>query len=253
MQHFDSNGIDIAFTDEGEGRPVLLIHGFGSNSNVNWRATEWINRLRLAGFRVIALDNRGHGQSEKLYAPEDYHPSLMAGDAAGLLDHLGIPHAAVIGYSMGGRIAAFLCVEHPVRVEAAVLGGIGMSLVNGRGGEETIAAALLASDPESLTDASGRTYRKFADQTKSDLRALAACIVGQARNLTPAQLATIHVPVLVAVGTRDATAGSAEALAALMQEGEVLAIPDRDHMLATGDKVFKEGAIDFLGRHGLAP
>ncbi|MEO8667748.1 MAG: alpha/beta hydrolase [Bauldia sp.] len=248
MQHFSSDGIDIAFTDEGEGRPVLLIHGFGSNSNVNWRATGWMNRLRLAGYRVIALDNRGHGQSEKLYDPAAYHPLLMAGDAANLLDHLGIAAAAVIGYSMGGRITAFLAAQHPRRVQAAVLGGIGMSLVTGRGGEETIAAALLTTDPESLTDASGRTYRKFADQTKSDRRALAACIVGQARNLTPTQLAGIAAPVLVAIGTRDETAGSAAELAALIPQGVALDIPDRDHMLATGDKVFKEGAIAFLAR-----
>jgi pimeloyl-ACP methyl ester carboxylesterase len=249
MQHFSSDGIDIAFTDEGEGAPVLLVHGFGSNSNVNWRATGWINRLRLAGYRVVALDNRGHGQSQKLYEPAAYHPSQMATDAANLLDHLGVEAAGVIGYSMGGRIAAFMAVEHPARVEAAVLGGIAMSLVEGRGGEDAIAEALLAPDGEALEDPTGRLYRKFADQTKSDLRALAACIVGQAHNLNPAELASIVAPVLVAVGTRDDSAGSPAELAALIPHGEALAIPGRDHMLATGDKVFKEGAIKFLGRH----
>jgi non-heme chloroperoxidase len=248
MQHFNSDGVNIAYFDEGEGEPVLLIHGFGSNMAVNWGATSWINRLTRAGYRVIAFDNRGHGHSEKLYDPAQYHPSLMAGDAANLLSHLGIEAAPLIGYSMGGRIGAFLTVEHPDRVRAAVLGGIATSLVDGRGGEETIAEALLTTDPGTLTDESGRTYRKFADQTKSDLRALAACIVGQAKNLTPEQLARIEVPVLVAVGTRDDSAGSAAKLAALIPRGEVLDIPNRDHMLATGDRVFKEGAIEFLGR-----
>jgi pimeloyl-ACP methyl ester carboxylesterase len=170
----------------------------------------------------------------------------MARDAANLLAHLGIGRAAVMGYSMGGRITAFLTVERPDLVAAAVLGGIGMSLVNGRGGEDAIADALLTPDPQTLTDESGRTYRKFADQTKSDLRALAACIVGQAQNLTREQLATVAAPVLVALGSLDATAGSGPELAALMPNGTFLEIPGRDHMLATGDRVFKEEAIAFL-------
>jgi pimeloyl-ACP methyl ester carboxylesterase len=246
MHHFTSDGIDIAYRDEGEGRPILLIHGFGSNASVNWGSTGWINRLNRAGFRTIAPDNRGHGESQKLHEPSLYHPALMAKDAANLLAHLGVARAAVMGYSMGGRIAAFLAVERPDLVSAAVLGGIGMSLVNGRGGEEAIADALLAPDPEALTDAGARTYRTFAEQTKSDLRALAACIVGQAQNLTREQLATIAVPVLVALGSNDATAGSGPELAALMPKGQFLEIPGRDHMLATGDKAFKEGAIAFL-------
>jgi pimeloyl-ACP methyl ester carboxylesterase len=248
MHHFNSDGIDIAYRDEGEGKPILLIHGFGSNAAVNWGSTGWINRLNRAGFRTIAPDNRGHGASEKLYDPADYQPALMAGDAANLLAHLGIGRAAVMGYSMGGRITAFLAVERPGLVDVAVLGGIGMSLVNGRGGEDTIAEALLAPDPTALTDESGRTYRKFADQTKSDLRALAACIVGQAQNLTPAQLATVTVPVLVALGSLDTTAGSGPELARLMPTATFLEIPGRDHMLATGDRVFKEEAIAFLER-----
>jgi pimeloyl-ACP methyl ester carboxylesterase len=173
----------------------------------------------------------------------------MARDAANLLKHLGIPAADVIGYSMGGRIAAFLAAEHAARVRAAVLGGIAMNLVEPRGTETAIAAALSAPDPSAIGDPVGQIYRKFADQTKSDLKALAACIVGQAQIMSRAQLATIGAPVLIAVGTRDENVGSAKALAALMRRGESLDIPNRDHMLATGDKVFKDGAIDFLARH----
>jgi pimeloyl-ACP methyl ester carboxylesterase len=250
MQHFSSDGVDVAFLDEGVGEPVLLIHGFGSNVAVNWVLTGWVNRLTRAGYRVVALDNRGHGQSQKLYDEAEYHPSLMAGDAANLLDHLGIPSARVIGYSMGGRITAFLAVERPARVRAAVLGGIAMNLVKPQGNEASIKTALLAPDPTKISDLVGQTYRKFADQTKSDLRALAVCIVGQAQGLSPAQLARIEAPVLVAVGTRDEGVGSAADLAALIPQAETLDIPNRDHMLATGDKVFKEGAIDFFVRLG---
>ena len=110
VRHFDSDGIEIAFIDEGEGDPILLIHGFASNFEVNWVGTGWVSALLRAGCRVIALDNRGHGQSEKIYDPAAYAASEMAKDARRLLDHLGIEQAAVMGYSMGARITAFLAM-----------------------------------------------------------------------------------------------------------------------------------------------
>src|SRR3712207_3662101 len=98
MLFFTSAGVRIAFVDfappvpapGGEGDPVLLVHGFASNHAVNWVNTLWTKTLGAAGFRVIALDNRGHGQSGKLYDPADYHTAIMAEDARRLLDHLGI-------------------------------------------------------------------------------------------------------------------------------------------------------------------
>ncbi len=110
MQFFDSDGVRIAYIDfapaSGAGDPVLLVHGFASNHAVNWVNTMWVKTLTRAGYRVIALDNRGHGQSEKLYEPAAYTPAVMAEDARRLLDHLGIERADVMGYSMGARIAA---------------------------------------------------------------------------------------------------------------------------------------------------
>src|SRR5690349_9374795 len=102
-QSFLSDGVEIAFIDEGEGEPILLIHGCGSNIDVNWSTTNWLQTLRRAGRRAVAFDNRGHGQSQKLYEPAAYHPAEMAKDAANLLTHLGIGRADVMGYSMGAR------------------------------------------------------------------------------------------------------------------------------------------------------
>jgi pimeloyl-ACP methyl ester carboxylesterase len=246
VEHFSSDGIDIAFVDEGEGDPILLIHGFGSNIDVNWRSTGWIEALTRAGMRVVAFDNRGHGGSEKLYDPVLYHPALMAGDAANLLDHLGIGRADVMGYSMGARIAAFLALDHSKRVRSAVLGGLGMALVEGMGGEHAIVAALEAPSLDAVKDETGRTYRKFADQTGADLRALAACMRGSRQTIAPEQLARIHVPVLIAVGTKDKVAGLAQGLARLIPGAEALDIPGREHLPATGDRVFKEGVLAFL-------
>jgi len=249
VQHFSSNGVDIAYTDLGAGPPILLIHGFGSNYAVNWQSTSWFDTLTAAGRRIIAMDVRGHGKSAKLYEPAAYRPALMAEDAANLLDHLRIERADVMGYSMGGRIAAVLTIEHPAKVKTLIIGGMGMGIVEGIGGAEEIVAALEAPTLEQAVGETGRTYRKFADQTRSDRRALAACIVGQRETVPADRLRAIRAPTLVAVGTRDKVAGSAHELARLIPGAEVLDIPNRDHMLATGDKVYKAGVLDFLMRH----
>ena len=249
MQHFSSNGVDIAYADIGEGKPILLIHGFGSNHAVNWQSTNWFHTLTEAGRRVIAMDVRGHGASAKLYTPGGYSPALMAEDAANLLDRLGIQRSDVMGYSMGGRIAATLAIFHPEKVKALIIGGMGMNLVEGIGGEEEIVAALEAPTLEDAVGETGRAYRKFAEQTRSDRHALAACIIGQRERVPADRLRTIRAPTLIAVGTRDKVAGSALRLAELIPGAEVLEIPNRDHMLATGDKTYKTGVLDFLDRH----
>jgi pimeloyl-ACP methyl ester carboxylesterase len=248
LPHFLSDGIDIAYLDEGTGEPILLIHGFGSNKAVNWTSTGWVDLLKKDGRRVIALDNRGHGESEKLYRPADYHPRLMAADAANLLDHLGIQRADVMGYSMGGRIAAFLAIGQPRKVRSLILGGIAFALVEGIGREDEIIHALKAESIDDAQGDAGRAYRKFAEQTRSDRQALAACMEAQRVSLTPDDLSRIGVPALIAVGTKDRVAGSAEKLARLIPDAEVLEIPNRDHMLATGDRAFKQGVIAFLDR-----
>jgi pimeloyl-ACP methyl ester carboxylesterase len=202
--------------------------------------------LTKAGRRVIALDNRGHGASTKLYDPPAYHTTRMAEDVRALLDHLELPRADVMGYSMGARITAFFALAHGSRLRRAVLGGLGSHLVQGVGLPESIADALEAPSLDDVHDRTGRTFRAFAEQTRSDLAALAACIRGSRQTLTPAEVGTIRAPVLVAVGTKDTVAGSAQELAALLPNGRALDVPDRDHMLAVGDKVFKEAVLSFL-------
>ncbi len=127
MPIFASDGVEIAYTDEGPtGEAVgaiLLIHGFASKVATNWGDTGWIRFLLREGFRVVAIDNRGHGDSSKLYDPALYSSPIMAEDARRLLDHLGIASADVMGYSMGARITAFLAMHHPERVRSAIFAG----------------------------------------------------------------------------------------------------------------------------------
>lgn len=248
MPSFHHGEVEIAYLDEGMGEPIVLVHGFASTKEVNWVNPGWVRTLASAGRRPIALDNRGHGASSKLYDPAAYHSATMAEDVRALLDHLKIERADVMGYSMGARIAAFLAVNHPKRVRSVALGGLGYKLVEGVGLLENIADALEARSLSDISDPTGRAFRSFAEQTKSDLKALAACIRGSRQTLPCGQLAGIRVPVLVAVGTNDDVAGSAQELAALIPGARAFDIPNRDHMRAVGDKVFKTGVLDFLNQ-----
>ena len=246
MPSFRNDDVEIAYRDEGGGEPIVLVHGFASTAAVNWVQPGWVQTLTQAGRRVIAPDNRGHGASSKLYDPAAYHTRRMADDMHSLLDHLHIERADVMGYSMGARIAAFLAVMHPARVRSAILGGLGIRLVDEVGLPVSIADALEAPSLADVTDPRGTMFRAVAEQTKSALAALAACIRGSRQTLAREEVRRITVPVLVAVGTKDPVAGSAQALAALLPDGRALDIPGRDHMLSVGDRVFKAGVLDFL-------
>jgi pimeloyl-ACP methyl ester carboxylesterase len=246
VPRFQNGDVEIAFLDEGQGEPIVLVHGFASNAAVNWVHPGWLAFLADAGRRVIALDNRGHGASTKLYDPPAYHSALMAGDLAALLDHLDLERADMMGYSMGARITAFLALQYPQRVRSAIFGGLGSRLIDGSGVPDEVAEALEAPSLAAVSDPRARMFRAFAEQTKSDLRALAACMRGSGQTLTPAQVATIRVPALVALGSKDVIGGSGPQLASLLPDGRALEIPGRDHMTAVGDKVFKQGVLSFL-------
>jgi pimeloyl-ACP methyl ester carboxylesterase len=151
-----------------------------------------------------------------------------------------------MGYSMGARNTAFLALAHPERTRSAVLGGLGMRLVEGVGLPDTIAEALEAPPGTVIADPTAQLFRLFAEQTKSDLRALAACLRGSRQMLSRADVGRIAVPLLVAVGSTDPIAGSPQELAALIPGAQALVIPGRDHMLAVGDRTYKNGVVEFL-------
>jgi pimeloyl-ACP methyl ester carboxylesterase len=246
MPTFRNGDVEIAYLDEGEGDPIVLVHGFASNKETNWVMPGWTTTLRRDGRRVIALDNRGHGQSAKLYDPADYHTDIMAGDVAALIEHLELPRADVMGYSLGARISTVLAARHPEAVRSVILGGGGIRLIENAGLRDEIAESLEMPSFSEVTDPMGKRFRAFAEQTRSDLRALAACLRGSRQAIRVEDARSIRVPVLVAVGTKDDIAGSPHELAALMRNGRGLDIPDRDHMVAVGDKMFKAEAIKFL-------
>lgn len=246
MPTFDSEGVEIAYDITGEGEPILLIHGFASNRRVNWHQTGWVGHLAREGRMVITLDNRGHGESEKLYDPDAYGSPMMAEDAARLIRHLGVPRADVMGYSMGARISALVAVNHGEAVRSVVLAGLGENMIKGPGGAEDIARGLEAPGLADIRDPVPRAFRIFAEATNGDLRALAACMRSSRQIITPSELGLITSPALVAAGTDDEIAGPPEPLADVIPGARLLPIPGRDHMRAVGDKVYKAGVSAFL-------
>jgi len=241
MQSFNSDGHEIAYQVEGEGEPVLLIHGFASNVRVNWAATGWIGFLAERGRKVIAIDNRGHGTSAKPHDPAAYPATEMAEDARRLIEHLGYDAMDVMGYSMGARIAAFLAIRHPDRVRRVVLAGLAENMILGLGG------ALEAVSIEDVGDAGARAFRMFAEQTSSDLLALAACMRGARQRITREELAQIRAPVLVVAGGADTVAGAVEPLVAAIAGARGVTLPGKDHMKAVGDPGYKRAVAEFLG------
>jgi len=247
----DLGDVTLAYHDWGAGPAVLLIHGFASNARMNWVSTDWAQTLLKAGYRVVALDNRGHGESTKFYSPDDYGPDIFAYDAKRLLDHLEIRSCHVIGYSMGARITAWLCHAYPALIDRAVLGGMGHHIFGNRGGHEEVAHGLETDKPEEITNRMALAFRKFADNTRSDRHALAACIRPSRQKITEDIMRSIETTTLIAVGDKDEIAGSPHKLAAIMKNAEGFVIEGLDHMKATGAQPFKDRTVKFLAINGV--
>lgn len=243
---FDSDKVRLHYELHGPetGPPVVLVHGFASDYTLNWVGTRWQESLVRAGYRVVGLDCRGHGRSDKPHEPAAYAINVMAADVRRLLDDLGAARAHYIGYSMGARIGLQCVLDFPERLHRVVLGGIG---ITGAVEEaEPIARALRGGEPEG---ASAASFQKFAAaRAINDLEALAACIEGMARSqpLDAQRLGVIRTPILIVVGDRDEVAHDAAELARQVQGAMLVVIPGRDHMSAVPARQFKDAALEFL-------
>jgi len=172
MPTFHSDGVSISYEDRGDGSAVVLVHGFASSAEHNWGITGWLDLLART-HRVIAPDCRGHGKSDKPHAREAYGGTSMEEDVIRLMDHVGIERAALMGYSMGGRISLGLLARHPERFRALVLGGFGLSgEINDPQRRRMIVEALLADDASSI-QGTPHQFRQFAEANGNDLKALA--------------------------------------------------------------------------------
>jgi pimeloyl-ACP methyl ester carboxylesterase len=245
MPELDSDGVRLRYVLAGpdDGPPIVLVHGFCSDYELNWVGTRWQETLTGVGRLVLGLDCRGHGGSEKPHDPAAYDRRTMTDDVARLLDHLDIADADFLGYSMGARIGLEAVLAHPSRIRRAVLGGLGQWAGSDR---SEIIARRMRGD-ESVDDPAAEMFYRFAAaRPVNDLEALACCILGPQRALTDAELATITVPVAIVVGDRDPIARGAPDLAARIPGARFVAIAGRDHMNAVPARRFKDVAIEFL-------
>ncbi|HUI25451.1 MAG TPA: alpha/beta fold hydrolase, partial [Candidatus Kryptonia bacterium] len=153
----------------------------------------------------------------------------------------------LMGYSMGGRIAAGLLTHHPERFSSVVLAGVGGGIVGQRLGAESIARALEATDASTIDDASARAFRQFAELNRNDRLALAACMRGLGSGtVTADELRQARLPVLIVVGEDDSLVGNPRALVDLIPGSRLVIVPGRDHLTAVGDRRYKEAVLEFL-------
>jgi len=252
MASFLSDGVQIAYDDMtpagGVQRTIVLIHGFASNRLEGWKRTSWYSAFDRRQTRVIALDQRGHGESEKLYDPEAYRREKLAGDVLALMDHLRVQRADVFGYSMGTRTALGVAMAAPRRVSNLILGGIGGKLLEPSPPVvgEPMAEAMLADDPATITQPMLRSFRQFAEEQGEDRKALAAVTRVKNPELDREAMARLPMPVLVVAGQGDTGAGDPEALARIFPDGHAVTVPGCDHFSAIPHALTKAAVFDFL-------
>lgn len=252
---FASDGLCIHYESYGQGDPILLVHGWGSDMTHNWIATGWLDALRSER-QVILLDVRGHGRSDRPLHQDAYGYRAMSRDVLALMDTFGIRKADYLGYSMGAFMGAYLLGHHAERFGAMILGGIGDETEESIAAARTIAAALRAEDAAQVRDPLGAAYRRFVDQdprndaTGREALALAALQMwpeGFPRELAGPDLAGVRNPVLVVNGERDLPyVLSDRELVAAIPNARHVRIPGQDHVGAVADRRFIEAALGFL-------
>lgn len=230
-----------------------MLHGFTASAKSNWLETGWMTALTQAGRRVIALDARGHGESDKPYDSIFYPSSVMMKDSVALLNQLNIRQADYIGYSMGARMSAFVAINHPCCVRKLVLGGMGIHLTTGIGDPQPIADALLAKDLKSIKHRHARRFRRLAERGGNDLTALAHCILSSRQAISAGtqdnncgSLAKITAKTLILVGDKDDVGGNPHKLVPLIATSQAQEIVGCNHFNALSHEAFRTAGLTFL-------
>ena len=242
------DGLSIAYDDTGPAgaRPLLMIHGFSSNRAEGWKRTGWFAACAQRGQRAVALDLRGHGESDKPHDPALYGRQALAGDVVALMDHLGVETADVIGFSLGSRVAATLAMNAPRRVSNLILSGVGDRWFKPSPDDGAMARAMEADDPATISEPLLQSFRHFADEQGEDRLALAACSRGQRDPITADDLYAVTAPTLVIAGMRDELAGDPRGLADAIPGAKAVAVPGCDHFALITHGLLKASAFDFL-------
>lgn len=230
---------------------VVAVHGFASNARDTWVLGGWKTALVEAGFRVLAIDLRGHGQSEKPHEASAYSLRTLAHDVETVLDTYLIDSAAFLGYSMGGRVGWQVALDIPHRIDRAVLGGVPDGTVLDQINVDQVRAHL--DDGTPVDDPTTQRYIELTERVSgNDLRALLAMAEGmRASSINADPLAAPPQPVLFANGSDDFALDGARRLAEAAPHAELFVIPGRHHFNAPLSREFRMAALAFL-QPGLA-
>jgi pimeloyl-ACP methyl ester carboxylesterase len=242
MPDFESfDGLRLFYQDEGDGRTVVLLHGFAADTNVNYVRSGILDLLLDEGYRVVTLDARGHGLSSKPTDSEAYADDAMKRDVVALFDHLGLDDVLLVGYSMGAHLAQRLAPDEP-RVKAVVLLGIGEHGTGetGEGRRDALVAVLEAESPDDVDDASLRQFRVMAGLDREPLLAY----VNARGSVGPSPEGGLGVPVLLVVGDDDENAGDPGPLADRL--GAALVRVPGDHFTANARPELHRALTSFL-------
>lgn len=225
---------------------VLAVHGFASSCRDTWVDTGWVGSLLQAGFRVLGVDQRGHGRSEKPSSPEEYTIPKLVGDIETALDTWMVDPVLYLGYSLGARVGWHVCSQLEGRVERAVLGGIPDGRPLGRLDLAQANAYIEQGVP--VTDPATQNYVRLAERVpENDLRALVALAGGMRLGEKNTDLGDApSQPVLVATGSQDKVLEESRKVASLLPNGTFVEIDKRHHFNTPGARQFRQLGIEFL-------
>jgi pimeloyl-ACP methyl ester carboxylesterase len=237
------DGVRLAIHEMGAGRPLILIHGYFSDADTNWIKYGHAAVLAEAGYRVIMLDLRAHGQSEKPHDPAHYTPDVLADDALALVAHLGLNDFDLGGYSLGGRTVARMLVRgcRPVRTIISGMGLQGLVSTGSRAAHFDHILGNIGKHPKGSPAWMAEAFLKTTGGDPVALRLILNTFVDTAAS----ELAAIDVPIGVVCGAEDQDNGSAEALAAVLPHGTLITVPG-NHMSAVAKPDLGLAFRDFL-------
>lgn len=237
------DGAELVWYEQGEGSPVLLLHGLFSNAQTNWIRFGHAQEIAGREFRVIMPDLRAHGASAAPHDPASYPPDVLAHDGLALLRHLGLVDFDLGGYSLGARTSARMVImgARPRRLIVSGMGLRGMLDVHRRAAHfRKILTGLGTHErgsPEWLAEA-------FLKTTKGDPQAMLP-LLGSFVDSTEEELRGISMPTLVLSGAEDQDNGPAEELAKLLPAGRYVEVPG-GHMSAVTNPELGRAIADFV-------
>lgn len=220
--------------------PVLMVHGFASSFERNWREPGWVDVLQEEGHRIVGIDLLGHGDAPKPTEPEAYR-NIADGIEKALP---GDGPVDAVGFSMGGQLLLRVASRSPERFRRIAVGGVGDNIFSGSSGEEAAAVIEAGQAGETGHEAMG-AFARFAQAPGNDPAALAACMRRPSEPITEEELAGVKVPVLVVLGDRD-FAGPADRLMAALPDARLVTLTGADHFGTPKDFRFIDAVVEFL-------